>query len=206
MSAAVQETTLPGSPADTEPSDPYQLRPADIAEPPQSLWTALRRIGPGMVLAASLVGSGELTATTTLGAQVGYAALWIIVLSCLIKPVVQAEMGRHFIASGETGLAGFNHVPGPRFKVNWVGWLWGAMVLVTMMQVGAMFGGVSPVMNLLIPAVSIKIWGLVFAGITLAPFLGGGYDRRAVIVDPAMRAQRASVAVCTSTHSSRENR
>lgn len=177
MSAAVQETTLPGLPADTEPSDPYQLRPEDVAEPPQSLWAALRRIGPGMVLAASIVGSGELIATTTLGAQVGYAALWIIVLSCLIKPVVQAEMGRYIIASGETGLAGFNHVPGPRFKVNWVVWLWAAMVLVTMMQVGAMFGGVSQVMNLLIPAVSIKIWVLVFAGITLALLLGGGYDR-----------------------------
>ncbi len=177
MSTAVQETVLPVSKADTEPSDPYQLRPEDVAEPPQSLWAALRRIGPGMVLAASIVGSGELIATTTLGAQVGYAALWIIVLSCLIKPVVQAEMGRYIIASGETGLAGFNHVPGPRFKVNWVVWLWAAMVLVTMMQVGAMFGGVSQVMNLLIPAVSVKIWVLIFAALTLALLLGGGYDR-----------------------------
>ena len=31
-----------------------------------------------MVLAAAIVGSGELIATTTLGAQVGYAALWIV--------------------------------------------------------------------------------------------------------------------------------
>ena len=53
-----------------------------------------------MVLAASIVGSGELIATTTLGAQVGYTALWIILLSCLIKPVVQAELGRYTIASG----------------------------------------------------------------------------------------------------------
>ena len=46
-----------------------------------------------MVLAASIVGSGELIATTTLGAQVGFAALWIILVSCPIKPVVQAELG-----------------------------------------------------------------------------------------------------------------
>ena len=57
-----------------------------------------------MVLAAAIVGSGELIATTTLGAQVGYAALWIVLLSCAVKPVVQAEMGRYTIASGETGL------------------------------------------------------------------------------------------------------
>ncbi|MBI1760488.1 MAG: Nramp family divalent metal transporter [Acidobacteria bacterium] len=177
MSAALPETALPVASADTEANDPYQLRPEDVAEPPQSLWAAFRRIGPGMVLAASIVGSGELIATTTLGAQVGYAALWIIVLSCLIKPVVQAEMGRYIIASGETGLASFNHVPGPRLKVNWVVWLWALMVLFTMMQVGAMFGGVSQVMNLLIPALSVKLWVLIFAAITLALLLGGGYDR-----------------------------
>src|SRR5712664_3224134 len=97
--------------------DPYQLRPEDVKQPPQGLFPSLRRIGPGIILAASIVGSGELIATTTLGAQVGYTALWVIVLSCLIKPIVQAEMGRYIIASGETGLASFNRVPGPRLRV-----------------------------------------------------------------------------------------
>src|SRR5215217_2521344 len=104
----------------THQNDPYQLRPDDVAEPPATLFESLKRIGPGIILAASIVGSGELIATTTLGAQVGYTALWVIVLSCFIKPVVQAEMGRYIIASGETGLASFNRVPGPRFKINWV--------------------------------------------------------------------------------------
>ena len=104
-----------------------------------------------MILASSIVGSGELIATTTLGAQVGYAALWVIVLSCLIKPAIQAEMGRYVIATGETGLEGFNRVPGPRWKVNWVVWTWALMVLMTLLQVGAMFGGVAQVMNLLLP-------------------------------------------------------
>lgn len=158
-------------------ADPYQLRPEDVSEPPQTFLGAFRRIGPGMILAASIVGSGELIATTTLGAEVGYTALWVILLSCLIKPVVQAEMGRYIIASGETGLAGFDHVPGPRAKVNWIVWAWAVMTLLTMLQVGAMYGGVAAVMHLLIPSISIKLWVLIFAGITLALLLGGGYDR-----------------------------
>src|SRR4029434_1898337 len=105
-------------------TDPYQLRPEEVAEPPATFRGALREIGPGMILAASIVGSGELIATTTLGAQVGYAALWVIVLSCLIKPAIQAEIGRYVIATGETGLESFNRVPGPRWKVNWVVWTW----------------------------------------------------------------------------------
>src|SRR5438552_18350490 len=123
--------------------DPYEIRPEDRVEPPATLRGALRRIGPGMILAASIVGSGELIATTTLGAQVGYTALWIIVLSCAVKPVVQAELGRHTIATGETGLEALDHLPGPRLGVSWLVWAWAAMVLMTLLQVGAMFGGVA---------------------------------------------------------------
>jgi len=163
--------------ATAEPADPYELRPEDVQDPPRSLGGALFRIGPGMILAASIVGSGELIATTTLGAQAGYAALWIILLSCAIKPVVQAEMGRYTIASGETGLEALDRVPGPRFKVNWLVWAWLAMVFLTLLQIGAMYGGVAQVMNLLVPAVPVWAWVLVFLAVTLAILLGGGYDR-----------------------------
>src|SRR6185503_9500922 len=105
-------------------------------------FSALRRIGPGMVLAASIVGSGELIATTTLGAHAGYAALWVVILSCCIKPVIQAELGRYTIATGDTGLEALNHLPGPRmWRVNWLVWAWAVMVIGTQLQVGAMYGG-----------------------------------------------------------------
>src|SRR5262244_470255 len=170
-----QERPLPPETSDSD--DPYRLRPEDVAEPPQSIPGILRKTGPGIILAASIVGSGELIATTTLGAQVGYTALWIILLSCLIKPVVQAELGRYTIASGETGLEGLNRVPGPRWRVNWIVMGWSLMLLVTLLQVGAMFGGIGQVMNQLVPAVSSNLWVLVILIITLVLLLGGGYRR-----------------------------
>src|SRR5437773_12299045 len=151
-----------------ELADPYELCAEDVRDPPRTLREALRRIGPGMILAASIVGSGELIATTTLGAQAGYVALWIILLSCAIKPVVQAEMGRYTIASGETGLEALDRVPGPRLRVGWLLWAWAAMVLMTLLQVGAMFGGVAQVMALLVPAVGERAWVLIFLVLTLA--------------------------------------
>lgn len=157
--------------------DLYELRPEDVAEPPRSLLAIVRRIGPGMILAASIVGSGELIATTTLGAQVGYAALWVILFSCLIKPAVQAEMGRYTIATGETGLESFDHFPGPRRRVNWIVWAWAVMVVTTLFQIGAMFGGVSQVMNQLVPAIPVNAWVAVYLAITLGLLLGGGYRR-----------------------------
>jgi manganese transport protein len=158
-------------------ADPYQLRPDDVADPPRSPGAVLSRIGPGLVLAASIVGSGELIATTTLGAQVGYTALWVILVSCVVKPVIQAEMGRYTIATGQTALEAMNHVPGPRFLVGWVVWAWAITVALTLSQVGGMFGGVSQVMHLLVPTVPVRGWVIVFLAITLALLLGGGYER-----------------------------
>jgi Mn2+/Fe2+ NRAMP family transporter len=165
------------SPAPAAPADPYLLRPEDVAEPPRTIGQALGRVGPGMILAASIVGSGELIATTTLGAQAGYAALWVVLLSCLLKPVVQAELGRYTIATGETGLEALNRVPGPRAGVNWVVWAWAAMVLITLLQIGAMFGGVSQVMNILVPAVPVAAWVVAFLVLSLVLLLGGAYER-----------------------------
>jgi Mn2+/Fe2+ NRAMP family transporter len=130
-----------------------------------------------MVLAASIVGSGELIATTTLGAQVGFAVLWIIVLSCAIKPVVQGEFGRYTIATGHTALEGFNRVPGPRAGVSWLVWAWILTVSLTLLQVGGMYGGVSQVLHLLVPSVPVDAWVGVCFFITLALLLGGGYER-----------------------------
>ncbi|MGH7945380.1 MAG: Nramp family divalent metal transporter, partial [Opitutaceae bacterium] len=137
-----------------------------------------RRLGPGLILSASIVGSGELIATTTLGAEVGYVALWIITLSCLIKPAVQSEFGRYVIATGETGGEGLNKVPGPRLAgLNWVIWAWVIMTFLSFFQIGAMFGGVAWVLNQVMPVIPVNIWVLLLPGVTLAILLGGHYGR-----------------------------
>ena len=95
--------------------DPYKLTADHIEEPPQGLGKIMGRIGPGLVLSASIVGSGELIATTTLGAKLGYTMMWLIIVSCLIKSIVQAALGRYVICTGETTLSCFSRVPGPAF-------------------------------------------------------------------------------------------
>ncbi|HEX9185819.1 MAG TPA: Nramp family divalent metal transporter [Vicinamibacteria bacterium] len=159
------------------PFDPYALRPGGVEEPPATAWRAVTRLGPGMVLAASIVGSGELIATTTLGAQAGFVALWVILLSCAVKPAVQAELGRYTIATGETGLEALDRMPGPRLGASWLLWAWAVTVLLSMLQVGGMYGGLAQVMNLLVPSVPVPAWAVVFLVLTLALLLGGGYER-----------------------------
>lgn len=157
--------------------DPYQLDPGDVLEPPRGLGPILRKIGPGIVLAASIVGSGELIATTALGAKVGYTMLWLVIVSCLIKSVVQAFLGRYVIARAETGLDAVNRVPGPRGRrINWVVTAWAVMVFLTLFQVTAMYIGVSQVM-FQVSGFPVWAWLLAFWALTLVLLLGGGYER-----------------------------
>ncbi|HEY0550937.1 MAG TPA: hypothetical protein VGF13_15135 [Verrucomicrobiae bacterium] len=50
----------------------------------------------------------------------GFTALWLIVISCLIKVVVQEELGRYTIVTGETTFEALNTIPGPKLRVSWV--------------------------------------------------------------------------------------
>jgi len=155
--------------------DPYRLTPDAVREPPTGFLGALRSIGPGLILAGAIVGSGELIATTVLGAENGYSLLWLILLSCVVKVVVQDAIGRYAIATGETGLEGLNRVPGPRLGASWPVWFWLLMVSAVMFPVGGMLGAVGEVLNGLAPSVSVTAWVWIIDAVTLALLLGGRY-------------------------------
>ena len=125
----------PSSRKQHETNDPVDLYARDahtFLEPPQGIWMRLRYLGPGLILVGSIVGSGELIMTTKLGAQGGFAFLWFVLLSCVIKTVVQAELGRHVISSGETILVMFNKLPGPRGRrPSWLCLEWLLIVVVS---------------------------------------------------------------------------
>lgn len=125
---------------------------ATIAEPPTTVWRIVRQIGPGLIIAANIVGSGELIMTTKTGAEAGIALLWLILLGCVVKVFVQLELGRFTISHGETTLSSLNRVPGPRIgQVNWIVMLWGIMMLTTVTQLGGIVGGVGQALSLTIP-------------------------------------------------------
>lgn len=134
--------------------DPYALPPDAIQEPPVSLLTALRKIGPGIILAGTIVGSGELLLTTRFGAIHGFVFLWLILFSCIIKVFVQTELGRYAISSGKPTLGALNELGGPRWGAQWIVWGWLFMMLCTILQLGAMTGTVGQSLNLAFPSVS----------------------------------------------------
>ena len=110
--------------------DPYARDEHSFREPPQTLRSVLRHLGPGVILLGAIVGSGELIMTTKLGAEAGFFMLWLVFVSCFGKFVVQAELTRHTISSGKTFLQVFGNLPGPGFqRPAWLSLEWLAAVL-----------------------------------------------------------------------------
>ncbi|MBX2875269.1 MAG: Nramp family divalent metal transporter [Saprospiraceae bacterium] len=154
--------------------DPYLLTQERIAAPPVRFRDKLKFLGPGFVLSASIVGSGELIATTTLGAQAGFITFWVIIISCLVKVAVQLEFGRHTILTGETAMQAFNRLPGPKFgKAKWAIWLFFFLMVVKILQVGGVLGGVAIILHLTFPALPLWIWvGVIAVVVSLMIFRG----------------------------------
>ena len=109
-----------------------------IKEPPQTIGGIIRHLGPGLIIAGSIVGSGELIATTIVGAEAGFWLLWIIIIGCVIKVLTQVEMGRYTISSGKTSLGAMAEVPGPRIRGrgNWLTLYWFLMFVFSLGQLG----------------------------------------------------------------------
>ena len=148
---------------------------SEIIAPPQTFLQRLRFIGPSLILTGSIVGSGELIVTTTLGAKMGFVALWLIIISCAVKVIMQEEIGRYAISSGESALEAVNRVPGPRWRVSWVVWGWMIMSFLVTVQVGGIIRGIGQSLNLLLPNVGVIAWGLSMSLLTVILLLGGRY-------------------------------
>ena len=71
---------------------------------PKSSW---RYIGPGIVVAATGVGAGDLVATLLAGSQFGYTLLWAAIIGCIVKLALAEAVGRWHLGAGRTLLEGW---------------------------------------------------------------------------------------------------
>lgn len=151
------------------------MNPNQIQNPPDSFFKKLGFLGPGFILSASIVGSGELIATTILGAQGGFITFWVILVSCLIKVSIQLEFGKNAIVSGQPLMREFNHLPGLRLgKINWTVWFTFILTLLKILQLGGMLGGAAIVLNLIFPSGSVSFW-IILLGISLCLLIFKNY-------------------------------
>lgn len=170
----MQSATIAGVPARSPivPPSPPMSTPAPA--PTDALGIA-RQLGPGLIVGAVIVGSGELIVTPKLGASSGFTLLWFIVLGCVLKVFVQVELGRHAVSQGVTTLAAMDSVPGPRLRVSWILWLWLLMYLALLFQVGGMLGGLASILSLAGVGLPTAALAIIVAAATAGLLVVGRY-------------------------------
>lgn len=75
-------------------------------------------IVPGLLVAATGVGAGDLATASFAGSYLGVAILWAVVVGGLLKLVLTEGLARWQLATGKTLLEGLAHHVGP--MVGWV--------------------------------------------------------------------------------------
>ena len=98
-------------------------------QPPR--WKA---IGPGVLLAATGVGAGDLIAAAVAGRRFGLAVLWVVVLGAACKWVLNEGIARWQWSTGDSLITGWR-----RRLPSWVSWYFGGyLVLWSFLVAGAL--------------------------------------------------------------------
>ena len=140
----------------------------DETQPPEVGWRSkLRQVGPGVMAAATGVGSGDLVATMVAGARYGYALFWAVVLGTVFKLALGEAVGRWHLASGRTMLSGW------RTLGRWAIGYFGAYIVVWGFVYGATAMSASGLpLNALFPVLPVGGWAAIcgLAGLGLVWF------------------------------------
>jgi len=140
--------------------------------PPTTFGSKLKLIGPGIILAAAAIGSGELILTPRAGALFGLSIAWIILVSVVYKLFLTFGLARYTIATGEDIFVGFSHIPGPRY---WFVWVMGVIYLFGAVGYSGISLACGSALYALFPSLSMVQWAVIVVILAYVLLLSGSY-------------------------------
>lgn len=132
--------------------------------PPRDLAAALRVVGPGIVVAATGVGAGDLVAAAKAGATYGMPVLWAAGAGAVIKFVLAEGVARWQLASGTTVLEGWVRRFGTPVRI----WFLAYLALWTVIVAAALMSACGLVTHAMFPRIPVAVGGIVHALVALA--------------------------------------
>jgi len=79
-----------------------------------------QKLGPGLLLAATSIGASHLVLSPKAGSAFGFQLLWLVTLTHVFKYHAFEFGPRYAAATGESLIAGYMRVPGPRGWALWI--------------------------------------------------------------------------------------
>ena len=133
----------------------------------------LSDLGPGLLLAATGVGVGDMVASTIAGAEHGLTLLWAVAAGVVVKFAITEGAARWQLATGRTLVEGWrDHLPRTllaMFGLYFVVWSYfvsSALVSASALVPAAIF-----------PSVPLAAWGAVHAAVAFVIVFVGRYER-----------------------------
>ncbi len=134
--------------------------------------TWLHTVGPGLAIAATGVGAGDLMAAMLAGANFGQALIWAIVIGAGLKFALNEGIARWQLATGTSMTEGWCRHFGWPFQIGFMVYLIGWSFIVAWGLMSAC--GVAA--HALLPQLSIPVWGAAHALVALALVWLGRYE------------------------------
>lgn len=107
---------------------------AGAGEAPSTWGRRLKLIGPGLVVAATGVGAGDMVSSLTAGTQFGTILIWAVILGAALKFALTEGLGRWYMATRTTILEGWHSM----------GWWASIYFIVYLALVTFFFGAAAP--------------------------------------------------------------
>ncbi len=127
------------------------------------LKSLIKDLGPGLVVAATGVGAGDLVAASVGGAHFSYVILWSAVLGAILKYTLNEGIARWQLASGRSMIEAWKS-----YFPSWVSYYFLAYLVIWSFIVGAALSGACGLAaHAIFPQLSVAQWGIIHAVLAL---------------------------------------
>lgn len=155
---------------------------------------SVKDIGPGLVLAATGLGAGDLIAATVAGTRYGTTVLWAAILGAMVKFAMNEGLVRWQLATGSTLLEGWIQ----RLPRIVSGYFLIYLMLWSFIVAGALIAGTGLAAHALYPGISVAHWGMLHSLVALALVITGRYALLEKVMKLFMALMLLVVLVCAA--------
>ena len=138
----------------------------------------LKSLGPGMIMAATAIGTSHLVLSPVAGARFGYGLVWLVLLAHLFKYPAFEYGPRYALATGHSLIHGYGRVPGPK---QWAVWAFlGTTILQGSLAITA------AILHAVFAGLSLGAWTVIIGAVIVALLIFGRYQALEIVSKGAM--------------------
>lgn len=132
----------------------------------------LKKLGPGIVVAATGIGAGDMIAASVSGAKYGIVIIWAAIIGAVIKFFLNEGIARWQLATGTTIIEGWKQKFHASVSLYFIVYffIWGFIVA------GALIAACGLAAHAILPFFTVKTWGIIHSLLALFLVYFGRYQ------------------------------